>query len=355
MHDMKTVCFFGSYTKTHRNNSLLSGLRENGYTVHECWDDSRKPLRYIWLFLKHWKIRGKYDVMLIGFPNHGLVPFARLITRKPIIFDPFISLHNTIFEDRKHGHKYSFISIRARLLDTVAIRLADRVIADTSAHADYFATACKADRGKFIVVPVGANEVFLTAEPEVAEKQGGEFSVRFYGTYSPLQGVQHIVRAAKLLESKKDIHFYLLGNGQTLNEMMRLAKELDATNITFFTERVPLSELVSFMQNADVCLGIFGGTVKTGMVVPHKVYDALALGKPVLTADTSAAREFFANKESILLCTDADPEDLARKIVELRDDESLRTKIGRRGSECVREQFVPKQIVKQLLESIESF
>jgi glycosyltransferase involved in cell wall biosynthesis len=348
---MKTVCFFGSYNQTHRNNSLLKGLRAHDYEVLECRDDSKKPLKYFRLFQKHRKLKQQYDVMIVGFPNHGLMLLARLLTRKPIIFDPFISLYNTIVEDRKQQSKYSLKSMKAFMLDTLSMRLADRVLSDTASHGEYYSSTFGIPLKKFVVVPVGADEEVFAARNTVNDEG---FAVKFYGTYSPLQGVQYIVRAAKLLEDQKDIHFYLLGHGQTLSEMLRLAKELEVKNVTFIEERIPVSELSVFMESADVSLGIFGGTVKSNMVIPHKVYDALALGRPVLTGDTEAANEFFTNTENILLCKEADAEDLAQKVLSLRNDTILRTRIAKRGRELLLERFTPKQIVRSLIEVIET-
>ena len=147
MNDMKkTICFFGSYNKTHRNNSIINGLRANGHVVIECFDDSKGIQKYKNLYKKHSSLQGKYDFLFIGFPNHGLVILAKLLTRKPIIFDPFISLYNTIVEDRKQSTKYSLSSAKAYILDKLSVYIADLVISDTSSHADYFVRTFKVRR-----------------------------------------------------------------------------------------------------------------------------------------------------------------------------------------------------------------
>lgn len=347
------LCFFGTYNKTHRNNSLLKGLRAQGYEVIECYSAAKKPWRYFSLIRQHWQLRHSYDVMIVGFPNHGLMLLARVLTRRPIIFDPFISLFNTIVEDRQQKASSTFKARRAWWIDTLSVRLADWVLFDTAAHAAYFQATYGLGREKCVVVPVGADESQFVPAPAAEGGTKGAFRVKFYGSYSPLQGVQYIIEAARRLQDQPDIHFELLGHGQTLAEMKALAAEHNLTNLTFIEERISLPELVAFLQTADVCLGIFGGTVKSNMVVPHKVYDALALGKPVITADTPAIAEFFTDREHLMVCRDADGAALADTIVQLRDDAVLRNHIATEGRKLLLAQFTPVQLVRPLVSLLE--
>ena len=57
--------------------------------------------------------------------------------------------------------------------------------------------------------------------------------------------------------------------------------------------RIPYGEALSVLTKADVALGIFGTSEKAGRVVPHKVYQSLALGVPTVTRRSAAIAEFF--------------------------------------------------------------
>ncbi len=151
-------------------------------------------------------------------------------------------------------------------------------------------------------------------------------TVGFYGKYIPLQGVQYIVRAAAH-PLCKDISFTLIGSGQTYSAARALTKELGVTNITFM-ERVSYDELIERMQAFDIVLGVFGGTEKSRVVIPNKVYDAAMLGKPLITADTPAIRELFTDGKDICLVPSADHEALARAIHALAQNSEKRTLLG---------------------------
>lgn len=166
------------------------------------------------------------------------------------------------------------------------------------------------------------------------------FHILFWGNFIPLQGVEYIIRAAKILENDKNIIFTLIGSGQTFNQVKKEADNLKVRNVRFLG-KLPVEELPPFISKADVCLGIFSDTDKAQRVIPNKVYEAIAMAKPVITGDTPAIRELFTDRENILLCQTASPNDLAEKILELKSDPELREKIARGGYDKFRENATP--------------
>ena len=49
-----------------------------------------------------------------------------------------------------------------------------------------------------------------------------------------------------------------------------------------------------WMKRADVCLGIFGTSGKAASVIPNKVFQIVASGRPLVTRDSPAIRELLA-------------------------------------------------------------
>ena len=83
------------------------------------------------------------DVILVPYPGYADMPFIAPIARArriPILFDTFISLYDTIVEDRGLRGRTSAIGRATHAADTISCRLADLVLCDTPAHADYFAS-----------------------------------------------------------------------------------------------------------------------------------------------------------------------------------------------------------------------
>ncbi len=359
------VCYFGSYNREYaRNRILLKGLRENGAEVIECHEESRGFLRVWRLFRKHRALRNNYDAMIVGFAGQGMTLFAKLITRKPVVLDAFYSLYNTAVEDRKIHSSLSFAALYYWLLDWLSARVADLVLLDTEAHIEYYVRKFHVPREKFVRVFIGADDdIFASrsagedgpARRSMGEggDQRGKIIIRFYGAYIPLHGVEYIVQAAKLLEKEPCIQFELLGDGQTYAAARALAEELRLTNLSFIGRRIPYDELPAWIAGADICLGIFGATEKARRVIPNKVYECVAMKKPVITMDSPAIRELFDERE-VYLVPAANPEAIAAGIMTLKTQPKRARALAENGFEKFRDCAAPTVIGKELREILQS-
>ena len=164
-----------------------------------------------------------------------------------------------------------------------------------------------------------------------------------------MQGVEYIIKAAKILENNNEITFHFIGDGQTYEENKNLAKELKIKNIIFFG-RVPLKNVREMISKCDIKLGIFGNTAKTLQVIPTKVFDGMAMKKSMISADTPAIRELFTNNENILLCEKANPKSLAEAILKLKENRILREKIAENAYKLYNEYCTPDAIGKRLIQ-----
>ncbi|MFA6593803.1 MAG: glycosyltransferase [Candidatus Buchananbacteria bacterium] len=342
-----TICYFGIYDPGYsRNRILLAGLRLNNIKVIECRTAVKGPLKYWDLIGKHWSIRKKYDIMIVGFPGFQAMILARFLTSKPIIFDAFYSFFDSMVEDRKIVKARSFRGGYYWFLDWLSCRLADKILLDTNAHIDYFVKKLKLERSKFFRVLVGCDDKVIFPEPL---RKKDYFLVHFHGSFIPLQGVEYIIEAAKILENE-NIKFNIIGRGQTYGEIIDLARRRQIHNVNFL-EPVPLETLRDYLAQADLCLGVFGCTDKAKRVIPNKVYEGLAARRPVLTGDSPAVRELLTDGRTAVFCRLADAQDLAAKILELREGRIDYETIAANGYEVYQRLCRPEILVKQLLDS----
>lgn len=378
------VCYFGKYDPAYSRNAVIrKGLAQNGVQVVECRIAGGLGMaQYRGLLAQMRQVKGHLDVILVAEHNQFVVPLAWAWAwqrRARLVFDPFTSLYDSDVMDRRVVAPGSLTARRRFWLDVLSMRLADTVLADTDQHRRYFAATFGLRLDKVHVVPVGADDDLYAPRPRQGDSS--RFLALFWGTYIPLHGVETILRAAHLLRDpkslseeswgrlsslpgkavppafytgSKDITIELIGDGQMYAAMRRLADELGLP-ATLFRPRIPRTQLPDAIAPADVCLGIFGDTAKARRAVPNKVYEALAMGKPVITGDSPAVREFFTPGEHLRTVPMADSQALAEAILALKGNPTLREALAAQGHARFCECFTPQVIgyrVKQLLDQI---
>ncbi len=367
------ILYFGTYSKGPgypRNTNIIEGLRLNGCEVIEChyplWkreEKGKKPgplslllfplriLRAYRVLISEFLRAGDYDCIIVGYTGNIDVFLARLLNRKkrPLVLDAFISLYDTMVNDRRWFREGSLMARGLRWLDYRSCHISDLVLLDTEAHIRYFSKEFGLPEEKFLPLPPGAERGLL-------EGKGGEerhgFKVIYFGTFLPLHGVEVMVRAAKLVE-EEGVHFLLIGKGEGLPGVKELCSSVGCRNIDIIDRWVEPEDLSRMVRSSQVVLGLFGTTEKAGRVIPLKVYGAMALGKAIVTADTPAARELLKDGYNALLVPGGDPEALAGAIKRLKEDRELCESMGKRARETYQRYCTPYIAGKRLKERLE--
>ena len=333
------VLYFGTYERRYpRNAQVISALRGAGVEVierHEpVWEGQEEKwslgpgaaVRLVLAELRLLARRGpRTDAVIVGYPGHlDLLAARRAARGAPVVFNPLVSLTDTLVEDRGRFRHGSFAERALRTIDRRALRSADVVVADTDAHAEFLAGLAGLPRGRFDVCFVGAEErVFQPAwDPEEP------FTALFVGKLIPLHGLETILEAARLAP---DLRLRIVGSGQ-LDPLLagRPANVEWAPWVDY--ERLPEE-----LNRASCALGIFGTSAKAQRVIPNKAFQALACATPLVSADTPAARELLVDGESALLVPPGDPEALAGALYRLAAEPELAQRLGAAGHAVYRE------------------
>jgi glycosyltransferase involved in cell wall biosynthesis len=309
---------------------VISCLRSVGVEVKEehvpVWDDLREgwragPGRGLRLAVAEARLftrrpRG-FDSFVVGYPGHFDLPAARRAADgRPVLFNPLVSLADTLVADRARFRPGSLLARALEAVDRRAFRSADVVVADTAAQARFFSELAGLD--DVAVCFVGAEERIFRPGWQAPDR----FVALFVGKLIPLQGVDTIVAAARLVP---DIAFRIVGSGQLAPVLADRPANVEHVAWVEY-ERLPAE-----LREAGCALGIFGATPKAQRVIPNKAFQALACGVPLITADTPAARELLADGESALLVPPGDPQALANAVTRLAADAELTRGIANEG------------------------
>ena len=309
---------------------MISCLRKAGVEVHEehiaVWDDLREgwsagPGRALKLAAAEARLFTRrphgFDAFLVGYPGHLDLPAARRAARgRPVVFNPLVSLADTLVADRGRFRPGSLAAKALERIDRHAFGSADLVVADTATHARFLGQL--AGRDDIAVCFVGAEERLFRP----GRRRQEPFRALFVGKLIPLQGVETIIAAAR---ATPEISFRIVGSGQLEPMLAEPSPNVD---------RVPwvqYEQLPGELHEAGCALGIFGTSAKAQRVIPNKAFQALACGTPLVTADTPAARELLEDGSSALLVPPGDAQALAGAVRRLAADPALAERVGAGG------------------------
>jgi len=326
---MKILFIAGREPAYVRNAILLKCLEQSGNKIIKCCDSSATyPARFLKVLLK-FIAQKNYDCVFAGFLGQPLVPIIRTLTRKPIIFDAFLSTYDTMCCDRKRFKPDSLAGRFFYWLDKRSCDLADRVLLDTNAHINYFTSTFGLPRDKFQRVFVGADESLFY--PREVTRQDDRFRVFYYCSFLPLHGTEYIIQAAGKLREQKEIEFVLVGTGPEQKKIRKLAQNLGVKNVRFI-DWLPYEQLPLEIAQADICLGgHFSGIDKASRVIAGKTFQFLAMQKAVIVGDCAGNRELLTDRHNALFVRMADVDSLAAAILELKTNVTLREQIALEG------------------------
>jgi glycosyltransferase involved in cell wall biosynthesis len=241
---------------------------------------------------------GDSSDVLLPYPGTPDIFAAALVAKlqgRKVVLDAFLPIHDTIVGDRAMVKAGGIVSGAIRLYERLGFKLADIILTDTDAHADYFASEFSIDRKTFETVLVGAEDLFapvsspapiddlLAIEPPIAPDAK---TVLFYGQLIPLHGMPTIL-AASQIEPDDDVQWIIVGKGQLQSELEQFLHSNKADNVSWIPW-VDYERLPDLIARADICLGVFGGSDKAARVIPNKLFQQLAMGKPVITRSSPA-------------------------------------------------------------------
>jgi glycosyltransferase involved in cell wall biosynthesis len=356
------LAFFGGFEPDYpRTRVLAEGLAARGVApvLISAPPRTPAPLRTARL-LAAWAARARgLRTLLVPSFGHRDVPLAAALGRMsgvPVIFDPLVSRWDTQVMDLGRVRAGSAAAWRMATSDRVALSLADLVLCDTWEHGDFYSARYGVPRRRLCRIPVGADAgTFRAGRSREWTPRAGPVEVIYVGGYLPLHGLPTVIDAATRLEERHGTRlarFTLLGWGMLRPYVEREVAARGLRSVRLLA-RVPYAEARERMRTSDIALGIFGTTGKAGRVVPHKVYQAMALGLPVVTRRSAAIAEFFREGEHLAGVPGGDGEALAAAIERLAADPSERRRLGEAGRAAAEAQASPERIGALLLEAVE--
>lgn len=282
--------------------------------------------RYLRDLVAAWRATSGADVVVVAEFSLPFVPIAWAMARvrgASLVVDRFVGRHETVIGDWAASSPNSPRSAFARLVDHFSVRLADLVLIDTEVRAEGLRASHRIARSRVLSIAVGAPPWATSAAPRAWCSDGDPLRILYYGWYIPLHGVSTIIEA--LAATTRDVHLTLVGQAEHsggVRDTRALAQTLSVDErCRFVDSAVGSARLAELVADTDVVLGVFGGSAKASGVVPNKVWQGLAMGRPVVTRRSPALDSLTraVPPGQLITIPPEDPKALARVLDGLAD------------------------------------
>jgi glycosyltransferase involved in cell wall biosynthesis len=233
-----------------------------------------------------------------------------------------------------------------------SVSFADRAIAVHKPHLDALAGHGN-DRNKFsILLNVPDDRIFKRHAP--APRQDGTFRLIYHGTLPKRAGLDIAIRAvAHARKEIPNLHFLIIGSGDTRDTLAQLAADLHLTGCVEFMPCVPVEKLPALISQSDVGIVPYTADAFTRYVLPTKLLEYAAIGIPAISSRLSTVEAYF-DSSMVAFFKPGDDDALAREILRLYRDPALRQAFAARVDRFTELYNWPEQrkVYYQLVDSL---
>ena len=302
---MSTVLWWGRTEREYSRNRIVRQLFEDlGWQV-TYFHPFSSQLGLLESFVRRLK---RPDLLFVPCFRHRDIVSAAFWARKwrvPLVLDPLISAYEKDVFERKKWPSDSPQAERRKKWESRLFATGDVVVADTAAHARFFQDHLQVRYENLQVLYVSAEQPLFSEKPP--PKPVPPFEILFYGSFLELHGIDVIINAAKKVNNP-DVHWVLLGEGDMKQKM-----QVEASNYPniHFESWIPYEKLSDRIARAHIMLGVFGATVLTDLVIPNKMFQSMAVGRPIITSISPAYKDSLEGSDLIGWVSGGDPVALA--------------------------------------------
>ncbi len=228
-------------------------------------------------------------------------------------------------------------------------RLTRRVYDQTTAQASLLIAVSSEIRQSLIDIGHSPEKIALVSnaiDESVLGTGGDGISVRrkfgipedavvivFTGSFQDYQRVDSLLAAYAELRTTRPVHLLLIGDGRNRSQVEALAREMGIAEKVTFTGHVPYNAVAEYTAAGDIA--VIPATNDYGN--PMKLYDYIALGKPVVAPDQSTITDIVTHGESALLFEKEKTGGLSAALTKLVEDTNLRESLGKRVRDLAEE------------------
>ncbi len=274
----------------------------------------------------------------ILYERYGLLSYGGLIAAKRLGIPLVSELNGDLFEE------YAQLGLELSRFQWAAIHFITRqmfkhtthIVAVSEPLKQGIVPRLKLDPAKFSVVINGAEvDLFVNATQAESEDIRSRYGVRdepliiFVGSFQPWHSIDLLIEAFALMASTNTKpKLVLVGDGKLRSEMESKVHSLQIEKRVLFTGRVSHQDVVALLAASQVAVLPHRHSMAALSGTPLKLLEYMAAGKAIVAPALPNMKRILTDRVTALLVPSDNPEALADAMVELLEDEQLRSKMG---------------------------
>ncbi len=179
----------------------------------------------------------------------------------------------------------------------------------------------------------------------------GDFLAVYAGLHGLAQGLEQVLEAAEMLQSKGGFQFVFIGDGPQKAVLQAQVISRSLRNVRFLDPR-PSEEMPRLLASADVLLVPLKGFIPGA--VPSKLYEAMGCGRPVVLMADGEAAEVVRQADAGIVVPPGDITGITKALQRLREESQLGLRLGENGRKTALENFDRNRIADQFIQFLES-
>ncbi len=241
----------------------------------------------------------------------------------------FMEINSPHIEEIKFFQGDSWYEKKAIEAESKQVNLSDRLLPVSSALRDYLAKSYGVSANKFTVVPNAIDpkklEYSKSNASAISSKYGlkGKVVIGFVGSIFPWHGIDKMIKAISQLQSVENVKVLIVGDGETLPNLQKKAKDLGLSDIISFVGKVPHKDVFSYIECMDIAIMADSNWYGS----PVKIFEYGGMGKAIIAPDNIPVRDVMEDrKDGILVQPNVDS--ISKAIESLIENSDLRTSMA---------------------------